>query len=46
MRNQLAGFFSLAGLFLAGPLAAQDAADLFSKLDANKDGYITPDEVQ
>jgi len=30
----------------AGTLAAQDAADLFNKLDANKDGYVTPDEVQ
>ena len=45
MRNHLAGFFSLAGLFLAGSLPAQDAAELFSKLDANKDGYITPDEM-
>jgi collagen type III alpha len=35
-----------AALFSASPLAAQDAADLFGKLDANKDGYVTPDEVQ
>jgi Ca2+-binding EF-hand superfamily protein len=29
-----------------GFLAAQDGGELFNKLDANKDGYITPDEVQ
>jgi Ca2+-binding EF-hand superfamily protein len=40
----MAGLFA-AVIFAAGPLAAQDAGDLFSKLDANKDGYVTPDEV-
>jgi Ca2+-binding EF-hand superfamily protein len=45
MRMHLAGIVA-AVVFTAGPLAAQDAADLFNKLDANKDGYITPDEVQ
>src|SRR4051812_50115503 len=35
-----------AAVFSVSPLAAQDAADLFSKLDVNKDGYVTPDEVQ
>ncbi len=45
MRIRLAGVVA-AALFSAGPLAAQDAADLFGKLDTNKDGYVTPDEVQ
>src|SRR5207244_925826 len=45
MRIHVAGIVA-AAVFSASPLAAQDAADLFSKLDANKDGYVTPDEVQ
>ena len=45
MRIHVAGIIA-AAVFSASPLAAQDAADLFSKLDANKDGYVTPDEVQ
>src|SRR3954463_10757604 len=45
MRIHLAGIVA-AAVFSVGPLAAQDAADLFSKLDVNKDGYVTPDEVQ
>src|SRR5262249_42065827 len=45
MRKYLAGVVS-AALVAAGTLEAQDAAELFGKLDANKDGYITPDEVQ
>src|SRR5438067_10785149 len=46
MRKYLAGVFSVAAFVTAGTLSAQDAAELFTKLDANKDGYITPDEVQ
>src|SRR5438034_6508034 len=45
MRIHLAAIVA-AAVFSASPLAAQDAAELFSKLDANKDGYVTPDEVQ
>src|SRR5437762_14245854 len=45
MRIHVAGIVA-AAVFSVSPLAAQDAADLFNKLDANKDGYITPDEVQ
>src|SRR5262245_44824025 len=45
MRIRLAGIVA-AALFSVGSLAAQDAADLFSKLDVNKDGFVTPDEVQ
>jgi len=45
MRIHVTGII-VAAAFAAIPLAAQDAADLFSKLDANKDGYVTPDEVQ
>jgi Ca2+-binding EF-hand superfamily protein len=45
MRKQLAGVFAAVALFIAGPLMAQDE-DLFAKLDANKDGFITADEVQ
>lgn len=45
MRKNLAHYLA-ATMLSAGPLAAQDAADLFSKLDANKDGFVTPDEVQ
>jgi Ca2+-binding EF-hand superfamily protein len=44
MRKQLAGVLA-AALFTAGPLVAQDD-DLFAKLDANKDGFVTADEVQ
>src|SRR6478672_11202497 len=50
MRKNLAHYLAAtmlsAGPLSVGTLAAQDAADLFSKLDANKDGYVTPDEVQ
>jgi Ca2+-binding EF-hand superfamily protein len=45
MWKHLAGAVS-AALLATGTAAAQDAGELFSKLDANKDGYITPDEVQ
>ena len=40
MRRNLAHYFA-AAMVSASPLAAQDAAELFGKLDANKDGYIT-----
>src|SRR5262245_22890228 len=50
MRKNLAHYLA-ATVLTTGPLAAgnmlaQDAAELFSKLDANRDGYVTPDEVQ
>ena len=45
MRKNFAEYFAAATL-AAAPLAAQDPSDLFSKLDANKDGFVTPDEVQ
>ncbi len=44
MRIHLPALF--ATLALALPLTAQDEADLFTKLDANKDGFVTADEVQ
>jgi Ca2+-binding EF-hand superfamily protein len=46
MRTNLTGLLAAAALCVSGPLAAQDEADLFSKLDANKDGFVTSDEVQ
>jgi Ca2+-binding EF-hand superfamily protein len=45
MRKNFAEYLAAATL-AAAPLAAQDAGDLFRKLDANKDGFVTPDEVQ
>jgi len=45
MRKNIAEYFAAAAL-AAAPLAAQDNSDLFSKLDANKDGFVTPDEVK
>src|SRR5688572_3354802 len=42
MRKWMFGFFAAAGI-AAAPLQAQE--ELFDKLDANKDGFITPDEV-
>jgi Ca2+-binding EF-hand superfamily protein len=44
VRKNFAEYFAAAAL-AATPLVAQDQSDLFSKLDANKDGYVTPDEV-
>src|SRR6476646_4389649 len=46
MRKYLAGLSFVTAVVTAGTLAAQDAAELFSKLDANKDGFVTADEVQ
>src|SRR5215203_1001789 len=45
MRKNFAEYFAAATL-AAAPLVAQEPNDLFTKLDANKDGYVTPDEVQ
>jgi Ca2+-binding EF-hand superfamily protein len=45
MPKPLAGPFTVT-LLLAASLAAQDEGDLFSKLDKNKDGFVTADEVQ
>src|SRR5688572_11790710 len=42
MRKWMFGLFAAAGI-AAAPLQAQD--ELFGKLDANKDGFITLDEV-
>ena len=46
MRKNLAHYLAAtmlsAGPLAAGSLSAQETADLFSKLDANKDGYVTP----
>jgi Ca2+-binding EF-hand superfamily protein len=44
MRKTLAGLVAGASLVVAGFSAAQDE-DLFTKLDANKDGFVTSDEV-
>jgi len=45
MRKNFAEYLAAATL-AAAPLAAQEPTDIFGKLDANKDGYVTPDEVQ
>ncbi|HEX5105875.1 MAG TPA: EF-hand domain-containing protein, partial [Pirellulaceae bacterium] len=45
MRNFVLGLFAAAVACGAGPLLAQEEADLFTKLDANKDGFVTADEV-
>ena len=45
MRRHLLGLSSALALAV-GTVWAQDADELFGKLDANKDGYVTPDEVQ
>jgi Ca2+-binding EF-hand superfamily protein len=44
MRNHLTGLVAVLALASA-PLAAQEQ-DLFSRLDSNKDGYVSADEVQ
>jgi Ca2+-binding EF-hand superfamily protein len=44
MRRFVLGLFAAAAMS-AGPLFAQEEADLFTKLDANKDGFITADEI-
>jgi Ca2+-binding EF-hand superfamily protein len=45
MRRLLLGSISTAFLF-AAPLLAQEEGDLFAKLDANKDGFVSPEEVE
>jgi hypothetical protein len=45
MRKQLVGVCSVVFLFAAGRLPAQDEGDLFGRLDGNKDGVVTSDEV-
>lgn len=45
MRRLLLGSISTAVLS-AAPLFAQEEGDLFAKLDANKDGFVSPDEVE
>lgn len=45
LRNNFAEYVAAAA-FMAAPLAAQDNSDLFGKLDVNKDGFVTPDEVK
>jgi Ca2+-binding EF-hand superfamily protein len=44
MRNTWAGIVA-AVVFVNGPLRAQEGDDLFTKLDANRDGYVSLDEV-
>src|SRR3954471_16557156 len=50
MRKNIAEYLAAAAIavspLVAGPLAAQVNGDLFSKLDANKDGFVTPDEIK
>jgi len=46
MRAYFNGILVAAVLFATGASAAQDESDLFGKLDANKDGFVTADEVQ
>jgi Ca2+-binding EF-hand superfamily protein len=45
MRKLLLGTLS-AAVMSAAPLLAQDDGDLFAKLDANKDGFVSSDEVE
>ncbi len=45
MRRLLLGSITTAVLS-AAPLLAQEEGDLFAKLDANKDGFVSPDEVE
>lgn len=45
MRKFWVGFVSAAVLGGAWPLAAQEPAELFDKLDANKDGVVEKDEI-
>ena len=46
MRRFALGLFAAAALCGAGPLLAEDEADLFTKLDANKDGFVTSEELK
>jgi Ca2+-binding EF-hand superfamily protein len=45
MRTYLAGVFAAAALLSAAPLGAQEDGDLFKRLDTNKDGFVSSDEV-
>jgi collagen type III alpha len=45
MRKFVLGLFAAAAACGAGPLFAEEEGDLFTKLDANKDGFVTADEV-
>lgn len=45
MKKYFLGLATAATLWSVSPVWAQDAADLFDKLDANKDGVISADEV-
>lgn len=45
MRRFVLGLFAAAAVTGAGPLFAQEEGDLFTKLDANKDGFVIADEV-
>jgi Ca2+-binding EF-hand superfamily protein len=46
MRYFLPGVLTLAAGLFAGNLFAQEAADLFDRLDKNSDGQVAPDEVE
>ena len=45
MRIQYAAVFAVLALLAGGSSRAQDSAELFGKLDSNKDGFVTSDEV-
>ena len=45
MRRFALGLFAAAAISGAGPLLAEEEGDLFTKLDANKDGFVTADEI-
>ena len=45
MRRQFLGLATAALLSSGGILAAQEGDDLFTKLDANRDGFVALDEV-
>src|SRR5262245_4762599 len=45
MCKQWAGLFAGATFLGAASLSAQNEPDLFSRLDTNKDGFVTSDEV-
>ena len=45
MRRQFFGLAAAAVLSSGGTLLAQEGDDLFTKLDANKDGFVALDEV-
>ena len=45
MRIQCAAVFAVLALLAGGSSRAQDSAELFGKLDSNKDGFVTSDEV-